>query len=113
MINLTYFFTRDDGNGNLTSFFTRDDNNSNQSSEEVAAGNSENKRYNLEDTSETEMDDISPGVLPVNDVDDEPEQMLDDDVAELEDDLVPTESITDAATRRRLRLIIDAEDDED
>ncbi|KAK2654028.1 hypothetical protein Ddye_013884 [Dipteronia dyeriana] len=78
-----------------------------QSSEEAAAGTDKDITFNQfnpdVDTSETE--------LTINNVDDLPNQLMDD--KDLEDDLAPDESTRSVVSRRKLRMVIDADDDDD
>ncbi|KAK1577022.1 hypothetical protein Q3G72_018520 [Acer saccharum] len=82
----------------------------NRSSEEAAAGTDKDITFNQvnpdKDPSETE--------LTINNVDDLPDQLMDDDdMADLEDDLAPDESTRSVVSRRKLRMVIDADDDDD
>lgn len=68
-------------------------------------------RVSLEGASKTEVIDTQPpDVSPVNNEDDLPQELLDDDLADSGDDVTTDELLRSSVNRRKLRMVIDPED---
>ncbi|KAJ4705908.1 Timeless protein [Melia azedarach] len=100
------------GHGTTNSIMERDG--CNQSGGMEVAENGEGisiDRVSLEGASKTEVIDTQPpDVSPVNNEDDLPQELLDDDLADSGDDVTTDELLRSSVNRRKLRMVIDPED---